>query len=178
MPLSRDPGKRRRQLDNLIPGARTAPPGNQRAVSHGGYAAIARAELEDKAREVFEALAADAPLRDGDGSLPAADALAVRLLAEVLIRLDRVRSHVGDFGLLDQESGEVRPVVELEAKLRREAFDYAEALGLTPRSRSRLGLDLARTATSAEEADSARAARQRLDRRAADLDGEAEEVEG
>ena len=145
-PLSGDEAKRARQLANLRRGGNPAPAENVRALTHGGYARIARAELDAKTREVFEALAADAPLRGPDGELPAADALAVRLLAEALIRLDRVRAHVNDYGILDQESGEVRPVVELEQRLRREAMEGAEALGMTPRSRSRLGLDLARTA--------------------------------
>ena len=144
-------------------------------MTHGAYAVIARAELAEREREIFDALAADAPLRGPDGELPAADALPVRLLAEALIRLDRVRAHIRDHGMLDAE-GEVRPVVELEGKLRREAFDYAEAMAMTPRARGRLGLELARTATSAEEAEAARAARQRLDARWAEIEGDAEEA--
>lgn len=70
MPLSGDPDARARQLANLRPGARTAPPGNRRALSHGGYAAVTRDRLDTKVREVYDALAADAPLRDLDGGLP------------------------------------------------------------------------------------------------------------
>lgn len=143
MPLSRDPDARRRQLANLRPGAMTAPPGNRRAVKHGAYAAVVRERLEAKSREVYEALAADAPLRGPDGELPAADAVAVRLLAEALCRLDDVSAHLRDRGLTD-EDGAVRPAVELESRLRREAADHADALGMTPRSRARLGLDVAR----------------------------------
>lgn len=48
--------------------------------------------------------------------------------------------------------GRVTParVVELEAKLRREALDLAEALGCTPRSRARLGLDVVQSVSLAE----------------------------
>ena len=41
--------------------------------SHGAYAEVARERLDAKAGEVFDALRADAPLRDLDGGLPAAD---------------------------------------------------------------------------------------------------------
>lgn len=143
MPLSRDPAKRERQLANLRP-APPAPGGNQRSRTHGGYAAVAREQLDVKAREVFEALAADAPLRGADGGLPAADALPVRLLAECLCRLEAVGADLRDHGWRDRATGEPRPVVELERRLRAEALDYAEALGMTPRSRARLGLDLQR----------------------------------
>jgi hypothetical protein len=142
-PLSRDPEKRATQLRNLVPGARTAEVGNRRAVRHGGYAAVAAERMEAKVAEVYAALAEDAPLRDVDGGLPAADSAAVRLLAEALCRLEDVSANVRDRGLLDA-AGAVRPVVELEAKLRREVGDHLDALGMTPRSRARLGLDVAR----------------------------------
>jgi hypothetical protein len=38
-------------------------------------------------------------------------------------------------------------VLELEGRLRREAGDFLEAMGMSPRSRAKLGLDLARTQT-------------------------------
>jgi phage terminase small subunit len=40
--------------------------------------------------------------------------------------------------------GRVRPVVEIEMRLRNQVLDLAESLGCTPRSRARLGLDLRR----------------------------------
>jgi len=150
VPLSPDPTKRQRQLANLVPGARTAPPGNRRAVRHGGYASIAAYRLEAKVHEVYEALAADAPLRDADGELPRADAVAVRLLAEALCRLDSIADYLGRHGW-QGDDGAPRPAVELEAKLRREVADHLDALGMTPRSRSRLGVDLARSRDLATE---------------------------
>jgi hypothetical protein len=142
--LSPDPDKRDRQLANLRR-APAPPSGNRRALRHGGYAQVARERLEAKTLEVYDAIAADAPLRDTDGGLPAADAAMVRLLAEALCRLDDVAANVRDYGLLDQETGAVRPVVELERRLRQEAADHLDALGMTARSRSRLGLELTRT---------------------------------
>jgi phage terminase small subunit len=135
---------RERQLANLR-NAPAAPPGNQRRLTHGGYAVVAAEQMEAKAREVFEALAADAPLRDAGGDLPAADTLAVRLLAEVLVRLDRVAADVRDHGWKDAKTGEPRPVLELEGRLRSEALTLARELGMTPASRAKLGLDLVRT---------------------------------
>ena len=143
VPLSHDPHARGRQLANLVPAPR-APVGNQRARSHGGYAAVVRERLDVKVLEVADALGSDLPLRDAAGGVPRADAVAVRLLAENLCRLDDVSAHLRDFGLFDQATGEPRPALDLERRLRAETLDLAESLGLTPRSRARLGLDVQR----------------------------------
>lgn len=37
------------------------------------------------------------------------------------------------------------PAADLAGRMRREASDYLDALGVTPKSRAKLGLDLART---------------------------------
>jgi hypothetical protein len=133
---------RRRALANLRPGPK-AKPGNDLAVRHGAYASIGAAELDSETAAVVDALSADAPLKEA-GELPAADAVVVELLAACLIRLRRVTRFHLDRGWLT-DADEPRPSVALESKLRREALDLAEALGMTPRSRARLGLDLART---------------------------------
>lgn len=129
----------------LVPGgAPVAPIGNQRHVTHGAYARIAVERLAEKEREVFDALAADAPLRDRDGALPAADGAIVRLAAEVLCRLDSVGEYLARRGI-ETAAGELRAtVLEIEGRLRREASDHLEALGMSPRSRARLGVDVAR----------------------------------
>jgi len=141
-PLSGDEKARDRQLANLRRGG-PVQPGNSHRVTHGGYARVAIEQMEAKAREVFEALAGDAPLRDSDGELPAADTLAVRMLAECLVRLDRVAADVRDHGWRDERTGDPRPVIELENRLRAEALTWARELGMTPAARVRLGLDLA-----------------------------------
>lgn len=147
-PISDDPRKAERQLANLRKGgAPAAPQGNRRTVKHGAYAVIARDRVDAKVREVFDALAEDAPLRARDGGLPAEDAAMVRLTAETMCRLDDVTSYLGARGWLD-ENGDPRTVVlELEGRLRREAGDFLEALGMSPRSRAKLGLDVARAQT-------------------------------
>lgn len=172
MPLSSDPEARARQLANLRRGVtKPSPTANLR---HGGYAQLRREEIEDEERRVLEALEADAPLRDPDGGLPAADGVAVRLLASCLVRLQRVEAYLTAHGFLD-EKGEPRPVLEVEAKLRRDALDAAEALGMTPRSRARLGLDLVRAAEATADVEAARAARERLDQRLADIEAEVDD---
>jgi phage terminase small subunit len=143
MPLSSDPKRRSRQLANLQPGGGAAGPGNGRAVTHGAYAALAPDRLDVKAREVFDALGADAPVRDGDGSLPAADVAAVRLLADVLCRLDDIGGYLSRRGW-EGEDGKPRPVLDYEARLRGHALDLMRELGMTPASRAKLGLDLVR----------------------------------
>lgn len=149
-PISKDPRKRARQLSNLRQGGTVAPSGNRRAETHGGFASIAADRLQEQEHRIYVALNADLPLRDADGRPPAADQLAVSLLAECMCRIESVRSYLSRRGIEDRK-GRLRPAVEVEAKLRREALDFAEALGLTPRSRSRLGLDLARTADLAAQ---------------------------
>lgn len=174
MPLSQDPRKRARQLANLRDRPPAPPEGNQRARRHGGYAAVAVERLEAKVREVFDAVSADAPLRDAAGELPAADAVVVRLAAECLCRLDDVAANVRAFGLLEPDTGQVRSVVDLERRLRQEAADYLDALGMTPRSRAKLGAELAHGATTAVElaaADAELEAREReLEAREAELE--------
>lgn len=90
-------------------------------------------------------MAADAPLRDDAGELPAADHVQVRLLAECLCRLEDVSRWLADFGTRDKDTGDARrSLIELEGRLRREAADHLRELGMTPASRAKLGLDVAR----------------------------------
>lgn len=146
MPTSRDPVRRERQLANLKRGG-TVGPG--RPISHGVYAQIAQSELEAKTLAIFDAIAADAPVRSGDGGLPAHDAIAVRLLAETLIRRDRVRDEEMRHGLeiaSGPRKGELRGIVQYGLRLDGQAIELLDRLGMTPRARSKLGLDLARSA--------------------------------
>ena len=66
------------------------------------------------------------------------------LLAEVLVRLDDLNTYLSARGYLDGK-GKVRPAAELAGRMRREAADYLDAMGMTPRARTRLGLDLSRS---------------------------------
>lgn len=81
-------------------------------------------------------------------------------MAGCLCRLEDVSGHLRDRGLED-ERGNLRPAVELEGRLRREAADHAAQLGMNPTARARLGLDVARgrdlAMEWAEESDAERA---------------------
>jgi hypothetical protein len=143
--LSTDPEKRTRQLQNLRQGgAPPAPHGNQRRVTHGGYADVATERADAKTADIMHALAGDLPLRDHDGRVPAADMAAVELLARALVRLGDVAEWLTRRGIEDGK-GELRTnVLDLERRLRAEAAEHADRLGMTPRSRAALGVDLVR----------------------------------
>jgi hypothetical protein len=141
MPAKRGTPGRRRSDANLVP-APPAPVGNDRAVSHGAYSAIAVERIDAKVRVMFDALAADAPVRE-NGGLPAADGPVVRLLAETLCRLDDVTEFLGRRGWQDRK-GNPRPALMVESRLRAQALSLLVELGMTPRSRAALGLDLVR----------------------------------
>lgn len=173
MPLSRDPEKRARQLANLRP-APAAPAGHSRSLVHGGRAEVLFRDVSDAVRELLDVLGELAPVRDPDGSLPAADAVAVERAARALKRYRHLAGWLDLHGRLT-DAGDVKPASEYELRAERELAAALAELGMTPASRAKLGLDLQRAATSAEEADAARAARERLDARWAAIDVEAEE---
>ncbi len=141
--LSSDPAKRARSLANLRRSGPPAPRGNSFAATHGAYARITEVELDRKTREIFAALALDAPVRAADGGLPAHDALVVRMLAENRVRRERCTASEIRHGI-EERDGRVRPVVEIGLRLDDQALALAKELGMTPRSRAALGLDLAR----------------------------------
>jgi hypothetical protein len=143
-PVGGGGARNERSLANLRRGGPPAPPGNTfHKGTHGGYRVVAQAALDAKAREVFEAISADAPLRETDGTLPSHDAVVVRLLADCLCRLDSVGAWLAG----RWATTEARPALELELRLRTQALDLAESMGMTPRSRARLGLDVKRAAS-------------------------------
>jgi hypothetical protein len=140
MPHSTDPEKAAIQRANLR-NAPAAPEGNRRRATHGGYGRVARERMEAKALAVFDALSEDAPLTER-GGLPAADAAMVRLLAECLCRIEGVSEWLTLHGMLGEDGEPRAGVLELERKLRAEAAGYLDALGMTPRSRAKLGVDI------------------------------------
>lgn len=139
MALSSDPKKRAKQLANRR-NAPPAPKGSKRALTHGGTATP-----EPRRQAKLEAqIAAALPVRDHDGGPPVHDMVMVRLLAITLVRLESVVRYVSKHGQLTR-AGRVTPAVELEDKLTARAQKLAADLGMTPTSRAKLGLDLART---------------------------------
>jgi hypothetical protein len=158
-PLSKDPSARERQLANL----RGSPSGEQRALSHGGYAPLSPDELDDQERAIYAELAAAAPVRTADDGLPQHDAMLVTLAAECRGQLIKVSANIRDCGMFvarGKRKGEVRNVVDLSARLRREMSGYLQELGMTTASRAKLGVDVKRAESIADELEAARAARE------------------
>lgn len=90
-------------------------------------------------------------LLEGDvgAVLKPADQTTVGLLAVALRQVELLNRHLEEKGPI-LPSGQVRPALEMLAKLLKVALDYAGQLGMTPVSRARLGLDVARTADIAQ----------------------------
>lgn len=151
MPLSDDPEKRARQLANL-PNMRGEPPANawapgaSPALRHGLRSrAPSKIVLDPIVREIEDALAADLPLKNGDGSVPAADRFAVELAAIALLRVRRVSAYLQLHGDTD-EKGALRPELEGLGKAVEHAARMLDRLGCSPRARAALGVDVARMA--------------------------------
>jgi hypothetical protein len=158
-------------MRNLIPGGGKAGAGNARALTHGARSALLVKDVSAEVAELRDALAETVPVRDGDEA-PAVDMVAIERCARALKRYRSVSGWLDLHGRLD-DKGEVRPAAELELKCERELGRALDDLGLTPVSRSKLGLRLVQAAAAVEDAE-ARAARDRLDRRFDAPDGEAE----
>jgi hypothetical protein len=150
-PLSSDPEARDRQLANLVPGARTAPPGNRRALKHGAHATLSAEAIADEVRELYDVLADSAPLRDRVGNLPVADEAAVEVAARALHRYRKIATWLDLHGRLDEKTGEPKGAARYEVECERALERSLDALGLNPRSRAKLGLDLADAAGKAPD---------------------------
>lgn len=175
MPLSDDPEKRARQLANLRPGAGAWPPGQATNVKSGlrtrnpGWMILSEA-----AGEIVAALAAGAPVRDEAGEVPVHDRPAIEAAALQLIIVRRVLGYLSTHGFEDAR-GRLRPEVEGLERANERFLKALDRLGMTPSSRAKLGLDLARTAdlaTAMSEPDPERRARLMRDAGVVDVDGE------
>jgi hypothetical protein len=140
MALSSDPQKRAKQLKNLKPAPPT-PKGAKRNLTHGATATPSPRRQAALERQIAAAL----PVRDADGSAPAADAIAVRLLAVALCRHESCARYVTKHGAITR-GGKLSAAAEWEDKLYARCLRLSEQLGLTPASRVKLGLTLAQTA--------------------------------
>lgn len=125
-------------------GRRSNHPGGRAAVTHGAHAQPTPQQLEPQRQAIYDVLAAQAPLRAADGSLPVADRAAVELLAVTLARLASIDAYVTEHGVFSSSRGRGDSVLQAEARLQRLALSLMIEMGLTPRSRVALGLDLQR----------------------------------
>lgn len=177
MPLSDDPAARSNQLANLRRGGAVTPKGEPSTrLSHGGRSALLFKDVSDEVMELTEALADAAPVKDPDGSVPAADGVMLETAARALKRFRHLAQWLDLHGRLDPKTSEPRPAAELELKAERSLTMALDSLGMTPTARARLGLDLARAAEATEDAEATRAARERLDSRAKTIDVSSEEA--
>jgi hypothetical protein len=163
-PLSRDPEARSRQIANLRRGG-PVQPGNRHTVTHGAYARITQAELDAEVRELMDAIGEDLPVREADGGVPAADVILLEMLAGNRIQRRRVRESEVRHGIEERDGG-LRPVVGLGVTLDNQALRYLEQLGMSPRSRAALKLDLVRAETAGDRLEA------HLAKNYADADGE------
>jgi hypothetical protein len=184
VPLSDDPDKRARQLANLRPGAGAWKPGqaSPAGATHGlrtrpperGSAAWKRQILSPAADEIVEALADGAPVRDAAGDVPIHDRIAIEAAALLLIQVRRASAWLGTNGDTDSR-GNLRPEVDALGRATERLFKALDRLGMTPASRARLGLALARTAdlaTAMSEPDAERRAELMREAGVDDGDGE------
>lgn len=142
---SPDPEARARSLANLQRGGgRPAEPGNALARRHGARSEVLLRDVEDEVAELRDALAEAAPVRGPDGSLPAADVVAVERAARALKRWRHVSAWCDLHGRLDDRTGGVKPAADYELRAERELGRALDALGMTPDSRFRMGLGLGR----------------------------------
>ena len=173
MGLSSDPESRKRQLANLKRGNNPTPPGQPPArLIHGGRSELLFRDVESEVTELMEALGETVPVRDPDGSIPAADMAAVEYAARALKRYRHLSAWCDAHGRIEEKTGAVKSAADYELQAERSLANALEALGMTPTSRAKLGLDLQRTAASADELEAARVARERLDSRAETIDAE------
>lgn len=142
MPAKRGtPGRARSDAQLVAP--TPAPIGNQRRLEHGGWAAVAPERLEARVAELVALLGHDVPMKTADGRLPAADTVAVTLLAQQMLRLEDVREYLGRRGWQDKR-GDPRKAVALEERLQASILRLLEQLGMTPAARAKLGVDIIR----------------------------------
>ena len=98
---------------------------------------FAQPQTRDLAEEIRNALQDDGAVWIGES-----DFIQIQLLALCLRRIGQADKYLDQVNTLTNKKGEVRPVLDLLVKLLREAQSLADSLGLTPRSRVNLGIDL------------------------------------
>src|SRR4051812_40302168 len=80
-----------------------APRGHTRSLHHGGLAKVTIPGLDRARGEILDGLADGAPVKDPDGSLPAADLASVELAARALARVRSVDDWIAEHGPFDRD---------------------------------------------------------------------------
>jgi hypothetical protein len=99
--------------------------------------------LEQARADLYAQLAEAAPVRETDGSLPVHDQAAVEITARALARYRQIDDWLCEQGD-DLESDTVHRAHVLLNGASKTLADLLDKLGMSPRSRAALGLDLKR----------------------------------
>jgi len=129
---------------------RVAPPapfGNQRAAKSHAHSKPDKfiKEIEEARRLLIEGLSDRAPIKGSDGRPHPADEPTIEQAAIAVGRVRAIDNYLALNGYLD-EDGNPRPALEALDKAQRRATDLLDRLGMNPRSRAALGVDLVRAA--------------------------------
>lgn len=124
-----------------------AKPGETRALTHGFTSVVT---IAPKAEGIA------ATLRPLIPAYTTSDEPALTLLAWQLARIESANEYLAEHGLLDAK-GKPRPVLKILSTSENSAARLMDALGLTPTSRAKLGVDLAKGADLAAELAKAQA---------------------
>lgn len=119
-----------------------------RALTHGFKSTVA---IAPQAQAIADTLRELVP------AYTASDEPALTLLAWQLARIEAANTYLAEHGLLDGK-GRPRPVLKVLSTSENSAARLMDALGLTPTSRARLGVDLAKTGDLVAELAKAREA--------------------
>lgn len=148
-----DTDRRASQLKGIQPAPKPAEEGNLRAVKHAGYSEIVLAPLvEEMKKEILQLMAGE-----GLSHIKPVDQIIVANLARCLARLQRFDAYLEERGDI-MEKDRINPVLKVYFTALESARRYCEALGLTPISRARLGIDLSKSwdfARAMQEAENA-----------------------
>lgn len=128
------------QLANLTKPP-VAPKGHARAAKHHGD--TKNVEVIPGIEECFAMVTEGVPIREPDGSLPAAYVPLARAAAGELARYLTCEQYVEAKGMFNRH-GKLNPAAEHMRKTAKGLAELLDRLGMSPRSSASLGLDLKR----------------------------------
>jgi aminoglycoside phosphotransferase (APT) family kinase protein len=145
VPLSRDPERRANSLANLRRGGETRSAGNRHAQAHGGYIT----PREDELAEMIEQIEQILPVRQ-EGAPPPADRFMVEELAKALTQDAAITRWLTGTALQARNPARVERAQDRRRALSRDIVSMLRELGLTPRSRLAMGVDVVRGMSAGE----------------------------
>lgn len=122
-----------------------APVGNKRAAKHHG----ATTGMVPGTQAALDEVRAGLPIRGADGEPLIYDLTLCELAARELARIRQIDAWLDTHGLFGR-GPKLRPAVEYRLRAAKLLAELLDRLGMTPRSRAQLGLDLAKTVNLAD----------------------------